>query len=101
MKFNFPDFRKRTEKEVMDSVDKKDYTGGYTFFPWVLYMRTYYLVAALLNMFFGHAMWGAYKTYGYETATLVFSLFFGIGVPSLIVFLLIREYKEKKKGISK
>lgn len=99
MKFNFPDFRKRTKKEVMESTYKKDYTGGYTFFPWLLYMRPFYLIAAVLNHLIGHLMWDDYKTYGYETVTLIFSLIFAIGIPFFIVFLLIKEYKRKKKGI--
>ena len=51
MKFTFPDFKKRTKQEIDDSVDKKDLTGGYTFFPWLLYMRTFYIVATILNFF--------------------------------------------------
>lgn len=100
MKFTFPDFRKKTKKEINDAVDNKDFTGGYTFFPWFLYMRTYFLFATFLNLFFGYTLWGAYKEYGYETTTFVFAIIFTFCIPSLIVFLLVREYKRKKKGIS-
>jgi len=100
MKFTFPDFRKRTKKEINDAVDNKDLTGGYTFFPWLLYMRTLYIVAAILNFFFGCMVWGAYVEHGYETVTLIFAIIFTFCVPSFIVFLLLREYKRKKKGIS-
>jgi hypothetical protein len=100
MKFTFPDFKKRTKQEIDDSVDKKDLTGGYTFFPWLLYMRTFYIVAIILNFFFGCKLWDAYKEYGYETVTFISAIVFTFCIPSFIVFLLFREYKRKKKGIS-
>lgn len=99
MKFTFPDFKKRTKQEIDDSVDKKDLTGGYTFFPWLLYMRINYILAAILNLLFGYRSWGAYEEHGHETATLIFAIVFTFCIPSFIVFLLFREYKRKKKGI--
>ena len=99
MKFTFPDFKKRTKQEIDDSVDKKDLTGGYTFFPWLLYMRTYFLLAIFLNFFFGYKLWDAYKEYGYEIITFISAIVFTFCIPSFIVFSLSREYKRKKKGI--
>jgi hypothetical protein len=59
------------------------------------------LVAFFLNIFFGVKAFGIYINAGNETFTAIVSVYFGLLIPSLIVFLLVREYKQKKKGISK
>jgi hypothetical protein len=92
---------KRTKQQIDQAVDNKDYTGGYEFFPWIWHMRKFLVVAFFLNIFLGFKCFQAYPEYGYETPTLIAAIFFGIGVPAIIAGLLIREFREKKKGISR
>lgn len=94
-------WKKRTKQQIDQSVDKKDLTGGYEFLPWVWHMRKLLVLAFCMNVFFGYKAFEAWPQYGYETPTLIAAIFFGIGVPALILGLLIREFREKKKGISR
>lgn len=76
-----------------------DYTGGLTFFPWLWNKRKMMIVALAMNVFFGYKAYQGYLEYGKETPTLIASIFFGIGVPAFILFMLIREHRGLKKGI--
>lgn len=96
----FSKFKKRTYIEVQEATRNGDYTGGYNFFPWLIHMRKFMVFAFFLNIFFGYKALEGYFDNGLEIVTLLVSLFFGVAVPSLIAVLLLREYKEKKQGIS-
>ena len=94
------DWRKRSRKEIDNSVSDVDLTVGYEFFPWIWNMRKFYVLAFFLNIFMGYQATKAYSEYG-ETIALIAGVFFGLAVPSIIAYLLVREHKEKKKGISR
>jgi len=94
------DWRKRSSKQIDNSVSDGDLTGGYEFFPWLWYMRKFYVLAFFLNIFMGYQATKGYFEYE-ETIALIAGLFFGLAVPSIIAYLLVREHKEKKKGISR
>ena len=85
-------FTKRTDLQVQQSKDNKDYTGGYKFLPWLVYMRTKFLIGA------------GTISLGILIASIVLAEPIAIGVISgLIVlysFLLKNEYNKLKKGIS-
>jgi hypothetical protein len=89
-------WRKKTKQEFDQANDKKDYTGGYEFLPWVWYLRKPLIFAFFLNIFFGYKA----LDYGKETVTLIAAIFFGIAVPAIIGGMLFREWKHKKKGIN-
>lgn len=95
-------WKKKTEAEIDSAVAKKDYTGGYEWGPWLWHLRKMYVVGLLGNLFLGwfggictmdpsndNPIWMGYAVIG----------FFGIFAPTLIGFLLRRDYKEGKKGI--
>jgi len=97
-------WKKRTQAEVDAAVAARDYTGGYEWWPWLWYMRKGYLLGFFGNLILGWAGgissfaehnenpdWISYGVIG----------FFGIFAPVLIGFLLRRDYKEGKKGISR
>lgn len=96
---------KRTEEEIEASVRKKDYTGGYKFWPWLLWMRKMYVLGFLLNLVLGWAggLSGIIKGNSNGPAWINYAVivFFGIFAPTLIGFLLRRDYKEGQKGISR
>jgi len=94
------DWRKRSNKQIDDSVYKGDFTGGYEFFPWLWYMRKFYVLAFFLNIFMGYQATKGYFEYA-EIIALIAGAFFGLVVPGIIAYLLVREYKEKKRGISR
>ena len=95
---------KRTEQEIEESVKNKDYTGGYKFWPWLLWMRKMYVLGFLLNLTFGWI--GGLTSFNPENenpAWIGYAVigFFGIFAPTLIGFLLRRDYKEGQKGITR
>lgn len=83
----------------MKPVTPHDYTNGLSFFSWLWQLRKFMILAFLLNVFFGCAAYSGYLEYGKELPTLIASLFFGIGVPVVIVVMNVREYLGKKRGI--
>jgi hypothetical protein len=94
------DWKKRTQQEINQALEKKDLTGGYEFLPWVWYMRKFMALAFFLNGFMGWQGYKAYLEYG-EAIALIATFFFGICVTSFIGFMLYREHRDKKKGISR
>lgn len=92
-------WKKRTPMQVDESVNKRDYTGGYEFGPWLIHMRKMYLVGLLGNLAGGLACLSIYMQEG-EFVTLGCSIFFGLFAPTLIATLLRKEYKRLKKGQS-
>lgn len=93
-------FKKRTQAEVDYAVDvQKDFTGGYEFWPWLIYMRKGYLLGFALNAGIGI---GSFITGDYsDWITWAVFGFFGLFAPGLIGYMLRREYKDLKKGISR
>lgn len=93
-------WRKRTAAEIDEAVDKKDYTGGYEFWPWLIYMRWSYLVGFFGNLLLG---WGAFISMDSEDRDWVAYAvlgFFGIFAPTLIGYMLRRDYNMLKQGQS-
>lgn len=89
-------FKKRTSAEIESAVNNKDYTGGYAFWPWLIYMRFMTCIGFLINLGLGigclsvclseNADWISYAAFG----------FFGLFAPSLIMYLSRREYNQLK-----
>lgn len=84
---------KRTEEQIKHSIDiEKDYTGGYNFISWLVFMRTFFTFSAipLALIILG--------------ATIYFQSVISIVIVSSLIicwyFLIKKEYKELKKGIS-
>lgn len=93
---------KRTEQEVQESVTNKDYTGGYKFWPWLLWMRKAPTIALLMNLIFGWS--GGLSVLRSDPSDWTgygVIIFFGIFVPILVAFLIRRDYKESQKGITR
>jgi hypothetical protein len=95
-------WKKRTKSEIDLAVSKKDYTGGYEWWPWLWYMRKGHMLGFFGNLLLGWiggvsaaidepSDWIAYAVIG----------FFGIFAPVTIGYLLRRDYRESKKGISR
>lgn len=92
-------FKKRTKEEIDYAVDvQKDYTGGYEFWPWLIYMRWSYLIGLFLNAAIGL---GSFIT-GDKSDWITWAVggFFGVFAPALISYKLRQDYKNLKKGIS-
>ena len=99
---------KKTEQEKNEARKRNDYTNGYEFWPWLWYMRKWYCFAFLLNLGGGIACFTVFfkevSKYGFEGDVwvgLAAGCFFGILIPIIIRFLLRRDYKEGKQGISR
>ncbi len=92
-------FKKRTKEEVEASVINKDYTGGYDYLPWLIYMRPLYVFGAAANLAAGIHLFNIGVTEP-NTVGIVAGLFF-ITASIAIKLLLIRDFKLSKKGISK
>ena len=90
------DWKKRTPAQIAQSVKDKDYTGGYKFFPWLIYMQKGYLLGFLGN--FGLGLAAMIATWG-ESVMFIGAGFAFIAAP-LIAFMTIRTYRQMKKGIS-
>ena len=83
-------FKKRSASEIEESEKNRDYTGGYEYLPWLLYMRISQVIPMLV-MFLG----GSY----YATQEGTFGLgVSGIFVSLLIKFMLRRDYTSLQKG---
>ncbi len=93
-------WKKRTEAEIDESVAKKDYTGGYEWWPWLWYMRKMYVLGFLVNLSFGIAGFTIF-TQDSEWTSFGIGCFFGLFTSPLIGFLIRRDFKESKKGISR
>lgn len=88
--------RKRTQSEIEEAVGKGDATGGYSWFPWLIWMRTMYVVGFFLNLIFG--IIGLVTTWP-ETAGILFGIMFGVIAPTIIGIALARDYKKLKKKL--
>lgn len=92
-------WRKRTETEIEASVKLKDYTGGYEFGPWLLWMRKMYVVGLLGNIFAAFKGWQLFITES-DNVGLVVGIFFTLS-SILIGYKIRQDYTDSKKGISK
>lgn len=95
---------KKTKEELELSDANKDYTGGYEFFPWLWYMRKWYVVGFIGNLLGGWV--GGIASFNPSNENpIALSLaiigIFGIFAPILIGYLLRRDYKEGKMGITR
>jgi len=92
-------WKKRTDEEVEASVDARDYTGGYEFWPWLLYMRIGYVVPILGMFVLGTCLIVDYESAQSYATSIGFGLFFQAGA---IMFssLLRKDYKKLKVGDS-
>lgn len=93
-------FKKRTKSQIDASTTLGDYTGGYEFLPWLLYMRLGFTVGFFANLAGGIAGFVIFFQ-EYDWIGLGVGCFFGVIATSLIALSLIRDYKESKKGISR
>lgn len=91
-------WKKRSNEEIEKSIKSGDLTGGYDFLPWVVYMRLYFVIAIILNIFIGYKL--LQNINDSSLVSIIFGIFLGIGVPFLIMVLLTKEFKRKKKGLS-
>ena len=82
---------KRSDKEIEKSVKKKDYTGGYEYLPWLMYMRGG--ISLLMLVTFGAGIY-------FSTQEGIFWV--GIGailLSGFIQYMLRRDYTSLKKGL--
>jgi len=93
-------WKKRTQTEIDQAVAKKDYTGGYEWWPWLWYMRKMYVVGFLGNLAFGITGFTLFAQDG-EWVSFGVGCFFGLFAAPLIGYMIRRDYKESKKGISR
>jgi len=84
---------KRTDAQVAESIKNKDYTGGYKFIPWLMYMRTFFTCTAVPLALF---VLGATFYFHSIPSTIIVS-----SIITCWVYLLRGEYKNAKKGIAK
>jgi len=91
--------KKKTKQEIDEASLNGDLTGGYNFISWVWYMRKFFVAAIIIDLFMGYKLYKTYNEYQ-ETVTGIAAAFFGLIIPIVIITLLVREYKNKKKGIS-
>jgi cellobiose-specific phosphotransferase system component IIC len=89
----------KSKHEIDEAVSNHDFTGGYNFISWVLYMRKFFIVALLFDFFAGYQLCKAYQAYE-ETPALIAAISFGLIIPVIIIVLLLREYKNLKRGKS-
>lgn len=97
-------WKKRTRKQIEGSIDKKDYTGGYKFWPWLIYMRSFYVVGILGNIFLGwYGGLSVFNEYSDNPGWIGYAMIasFGVCIPVLLSLLLRREYFESKRGIKR
>lgn len=86
-------FGKRDKSQILSSiVDDKDFTGGYSFLLWIVYMRTFFALAVIPISFIM-----LFASVYFESHTAI-----AICISLIItyVLLLLREYKRLKKGVS-
>lgn len=92
-------WRKRTKSEINKSVESGDYTGGYQFLPWLLWMRSMYVIGLFLNIFAAFSGWKLYSEQS-DTIGWIIGLFFTLS--SLLISYKIRQdYNDGKGGISR
>ena len=91
---------KRTEFEINESNKKGDLTGGYNYLPWILNFRKFIILVLLGSFIFGINSLNLYLKDNNEYVSLGSSIFFGILVPAAIIILSVREFKNKKNGLS-
>lgn len=89
---------KRTESEIEKSESKGDYTGGYEFGPWLLWMRKMYVLGCLANFAFSIVGWKIFLTEG-DYVGLGVGIFFLLST-TLIGYKIRKDYTNSKKGIS-
>ena len=83
---------KRTDAQVAESVKNKDFTGGYKFIPWLIYMRTFFTCTAMPLALF---ILGSTIYFESKPATTLVTI-----IILCWSYLISKEYRELKNGIS-
>lgn len=92
-------WKKKSDEEVDAAVTAGDYTGGYDFWPWLLYMRISYILP-ILGLFAMGSYLIVNNQDGYSpAASMGLGIFFSLG-GVLFCYKLIKEYGQLKKGQS-
>lgn len=92
--------KKRTVEELRDAVTRKDYTGGYDFIPWLIWIENIKAIT-IIGLFI--ASLGCFFSLG-ASYNVVVQLCVGIGAFAASIFLgylTVKQYKDLKNGISK
>lgn len=93
------DFKKRTIEQLEYSVNQKDFTGGYNFIAWLIWVEQ---IKGLAPILLSIAAIGCFLTLE-QSYNMVVQFAVGIGcivASGAIIYLTIKQYKELKKGIS-
>jgi phosphotransferase system glucose/maltose/N-acetylglucosamine-specific IIC component len=96
-------FNKRTEKQIRYSVDvDKDFTGGYNFINWITFMpegKTKAVLAFILTLIGPLVLLSKNGSLNWVVQFWV-GVFFCVAGP-FVCTLVVRQFKQMKKGISK
>jgi hypothetical protein len=91
--------RKRTQKEIdHDTLVYKDFTGGYEYLPWLIYIRLVYILSSIGIFIFGISCFILTDS----SEDVLFQILTGISaiiVSIVINLLLVRSYHLLKRGI--
>jgi ABC-type multidrug transport system fused ATPase/permease subunit len=86
--------KRRTDEQIRHSVEvDKDFTGGYDFLPWLIFMRTYFTLFVVLFTI-------TVLTYIIYSSSWVV-LCFILPLFATISFLVKNEFNKDKKGIAR
>ncbi len=91
-------FKKRTKEQEDSAIANGDFTGGYEFWPWLIFKRKYWLVIVPTLFLFSFGILDD----SYENGDLVNRTSGIIGI-IMGIFLMVRieiEFKKLKKGDS-
>ncbi len=91
--------KRKTSQEIDKASLSGDLTGGYNFVSWLIYLRPLYLLASILGLCVGIAIFNVYLDLK-EVVSLIASLYFGVAMPVIIIYLLKKEFSRKKQGKS-
>lgn len=92
-------FKKRTKEQLDKAVKQGDFTGGYQFLPWLIWVETIKLLASILLPIAGTCLFVFQK----ESYDLRFQIIAGfcLIIAGIFVFLATkRQYKQQKNGQS-
>ncbi len=91
---------KKTEFEMNEARKNRDLTGGYDYFPWILKFRKFIILVSVGSLIFGINSLNLYLKDSKEYVSLGASILFGIIVPTVVIILSVKEFKNKKNGLS-
>lgn len=91
-------FKRKTDAEENAICLKGDYTCGYNFVEWLVFLRRWHLIGTLANMAVGLGM--LFSNSENDPTMKWLGIGFSFVVPAILWFMLVRDYKNGKKGIS-